>query len=279
MVLFKGYAQGTFTLNGRQHELAPAVESPQRRDFVRDYVLFDVAQTAATNTFSCAVADQEREIQRLSSLEQRSLVPQCVEIGLDIDNFTYNTFADCYGAIDWALGVLAGVDLVYRTELNDFITLQASYVNVWEVPEPWAGTVNDAGTMLDQLRLEWNADNPVLAGANWDMVHLMSKRGDTGTGGIAYLGVVCDANFACGFRAPWTTNRIFQSSLPTSRGTCSSSHTSLATTLAPTTPTGADGQEGLTTPTSPLDRLAPSTIASTRKADASSPSSTNKAPS
>ena len=58
---------------------------------------------------------------------------------LDIDNFTYNTFADCYGAIDWALGVLAGVDLVYRTELNDFITLQASYVNVWEVPEPWAG--------------------------------------------------------------------------------------------------------------------------------------------
>ena len=199
MVLFKGYAQGTFTLNGRQYELAPAVESPQRLDFVRDYVLFDVAQSAATNTFSCAVADQEREIQRLSSLEQRSLVPQCVEIGLDIDNFTYNTFADCYGAIDWALGVLAGVDLVYRTELNDFITLQASYVNVWEVPEPWAGTVNDAGTMLDQLRLEWNANNPVLAGANWDMVHLMSKRGDTGTGGIAYLGVVCDANFACGF--------------------------------------------------------------------------------
>ena len=150
--------------------------------------------------------------ERLSFLEQRSLVPQCVEIGLDIDNFTYNTFADCYGAIDWALGVLAGVDLVYRTELNDFITLQASYVNVWEVAEPWAGTVNDAGTMLDQLRLEWNANNPVLAGANWDMVHLMSKRGDTGTGGIAYLGVVVTPTSPVGSAAPWTTSRIFQSS-------------------------------------------------------------------
>ena len=34
---------------------------------------------------------------------------------------------------------------------------------------------------------------------------------------------------------------------------------------------GADGQEGLTTPTSLLDRLAPSTIASTRKAVAQNP--------
>ena len=96
-------------MNGRQFELR-LPWSRQRRDFVQDYVLFDVAQSAATNTFY-AVADQEREMQRLSFLEQRSLVPQCVEIGLDIDNFTYNTFADCYGAIDWAL-VLAGVDLV-----------------------------------------------------------------------------------------------------------------------------------------------------------------------
>ena len=75
MVLFKGYAQGTFTLNGRQYELSPAVESPQRRDFVRDYVLFDVAQSAATNTFSCAVADQEREIQRLSSWSKEAWFP------------------------------------------------------------------------------------------------------------------------------------------------------------------------------------------------------------
>ena len=38
-----------------------------------------------------------------------------------------------------------------------------------------------------------------VSNANWDLVHLMSKRGDTGTGGIAYLGVVCSPDFGVGF--------------------------------------------------------------------------------
>ena len=199
LILFDQYIQASVRLQGRQWELAPAMRPGKREEIVDDYVLFDVAKSAATNTFTCAVEDQEREMRRLSAAQRGNLVPQCVEIGLDIDHFTFNTFGDCYQAIDWALGVLAGVDLVYRTELNDLITLQASYVNVWETPEPWANTVNDAGTMLDQLRIEWTSANPALANANWDLVHLMSKRGDTGTGGIAYLGVVCSSDFGVGF--------------------------------------------------------------------------------
>ena len=199
VVLFENFVQASFKVQGTQWELAPTKRPGHRQEMVDDYVLFDVSKSAATNTFTCAVEDQEREMTLLTAQQQRNLVPQCVEIGLDIDNFTYNTFSDCYGAIDWGLGVLAGVDLVYRTELNDFITLQASYVNVWEVPEPWANTVNNAGTMLDQLRSEWTSSNAVLANANWDMVHLMTKRNDTGTGGIAYLGVVCSQSNACAF--------------------------------------------------------------------------------
>ena len=199
VVMFENYVQASLQLDGKQWELAPAKRPGDRETRVEDYVLFDVAKSTATNTFSCAVEDQEREMALMSRQQQQSLVPQCVEIGLDIDNFTRNTFADCYAAVDWGLGVLAGVDLVYRTELNDLITLQASYVNVWEDPEPWAGTVDNAGTMLDQLRVEWTSANAVLANANWDMIHLMSKRGDTGTGGIAYLGVVCSPDFACAF--------------------------------------------------------------------------------
>ena len=199
LVVFDNHLQASIQLRGKQWELAPALRPEKREGLVEEYVLFDVAKSAATNTFTCAVEDQEREMQRMGASQRNSLVPQCVEIGLDVDNFTYNTFGDCYQAIDWALGVLAGVDLVYRTELNDFITLQASYVNVWETPEPWANTVNDAGTMLDQLRVEWASSNPVLSNANWDLVHLMSKRGDTGTGGIAYLGVVCSPDFGVGF--------------------------------------------------------------------------------
>ena len=199
LVVFDHYLQASIQLRGQQWELAPASRPDNRKTLVEEYVLFNVAKSAATNTFTCAVEDQQREMQLMGASQRNSLVPQCVEIGLDIDNFTYNTFGDCYQAIDWALGVLAGVDLVYRTELNDFITLQASYVNVWETPEPWANTIEDAGTMLDQLRIEWASSNPVLFNANWDLVHLMSKRGDTGTGGIAYLGVVCSPDFGVGF--------------------------------------------------------------------------------
>ena len=200
MVLFKGYAQGTFTLNGRQFELAPAVESPQRRDFVQDYVLFDVAQSAATNTFSCAVADQEREMQRLSFLEQRSLVPQCVEIGLDIDNFTFGQFGNnMANATDWALAQMAGVEAIYTQELNGQWLLQASYVHIWQTTDPMASFVNDAGGMLDNFRFTWES-TASLDAVQRDVTHLMSRRGNTGTGGIAYLDVNC-SSFAYGFSA------------------------------------------------------------------------------
>ena len=136
---------------------------------------------------------------------------------------------------------------MYRTELNDFITLQASYVNVWEVPEPWAGTVNDAGTMLDQLRVEWTSANAVLANANWDMIHLMSKRGDTGTGGIAYLGVVCSPRLCMRIQRAMDNQSNFPVIPPNSRGTCLWWPTNLATILVPTTPTGVDGPGDRTT--------------------------------
>lgn len=211
LAMFNGHAEGTLLVAGKQWEIRPirpvqfedttAAVAPQGvgRDS-QAYVLLDVAQCEQPTPFSCAVDEEVHRIRQEPAIpSSRSLVPQCVEMGIDIDNYTYNTFADCYAAIDWSLGVLAGVDQMYRNELNDLITLQASYVNVWEVPEPWADTVEDAGTMLDQFRTEWSVANPVLASANWDLVHLMTKRTNTGTGGIAYLDVVCSTNYGFGF--------------------------------------------------------------------------------
>ena len=209
-VFFKNHIQATMYVAGVQWEIRPASSDAHQSAKVEvEYLLFDINKSVAENGFTCAVEDREQAIDRPQVNSQRSLVPQCVEIGLDIDNYTYNTFADCYGAIDWALGVLAGVDQIYRNELNDLITLQASYVNVWEVAEPWANTVNNAGTMLDEFRFEWSAANPVLASANWDLVHLMTKRPDSGTGGIAYLSVVCNSNYGFGFSAGMTNQSNF----------------------------------------------------------------------
>jgi hypothetical protein len=206
VAIFLGdHVEASFLAHGVQWEIRPAQAlAPQQgadrgTGAMLDYVVLDVSKSEQPTPFTCAVQDEAAAQDAALPATSQSLVPECVEIGLDIDNYTYNTFGDCYAAIDWALGVLAGVDQIYRNELNDLITLQASYVNVWEVPEPWANTVEDAGTMLDQFRVEWSSANPVLSAANWDLVHLMTKRPNTGTGGIAYLDVVCSSSYGFGF--------------------------------------------------------------------------------
>ena len=279
LVVFDNHLQASIQLRGKQWELAPAMRPEKREGLVEEYVLFDVAKSAATNTFTCAVEDQEREMQRMGASQRNSLVPQCVEIGLDVDNFTYNTFGDCYQAIDWALGVLAGVDLVYRTELNDFITLQASYVNVWETRSrgPTLSTmparcwINSRRMGLLQSRVVQCQLGPcpfdVQARRHWNRRHCLPQRG--------LQSLISE----WAFQAPWTTNPTFLSSLPISHGTSLWLHMSWATILDPTTPTGVDGLVDLTTRMNRLDRLAPFMTVSIRKVAAWSPSSMNRAPS
>ena len=192
--------QSTMILKGHQWEIAPEVLDLKSQVFQEHYVFFDVAQSAGTNTFTCAVQDQHNRMNRVQqTLARENSSPQCVEIALDVDNHTLGTFGnDCNAAVDWAVGVLAGVDLIYRSELNDLLSLQASYVNVWETPEPWA-SITDAGSMLETFRLAWLGGDYGLNGQTRDLVHLMTRRGNTGTGGIAYLNVACSNDYGFGF--------------------------------------------------------------------------------
>ena len=100
------------------------------------------------------------------------------------------------------MGVLADgkggeFDLPQRAQ-PDRQSLQASYVNVWETPEPWA-SITDAGSMLETFRLAWLGGDYGLNGQTRDLVHLMTRRGNTGTGGIAYLNVACSNDYGFGF--------------------------------------------------------------------------------
>jgi hypothetical protein len=54
--------------------------------------------------------------------------------------------------------------------------------------------------MLDALRTQW-VTNPDLAPVPRDLVHLLTRRTNTGTGGIAYLDVTCAGSYATGFSA------------------------------------------------------------------------------
>ena len=190
LLVFDDYLMGSVRYKGRVFELKPNLSSP----FPNDYIMFDVNDSKETHSFSCAADEmigKDRIERSYQQNEQKSLDPDCVEIGLDIDKYTYDTFGSCNSAINWALAILAGSDEIYRTELNDLITLQPTYINIWQTTDPYASYVEDAGTMLESVRYTWQT-NSTLANSDHDLVHLMTKRNNTGTGGIAYLGGNCN---------------------------------------------------------------------------------------
>jgi hypothetical protein len=199
MVISETIILASIRYKGRLFELRPV----NQKVSLQDYVLFDVNESKVKSSFTCAADELSRNQLSGKSLVTDPLSPQsesvldCVEIGIDIDKYTFDTFSNCENAIDWALTILVGVDEIYRTELSDLITLQASYINIWEVTDPYSAFVEDFGPMLDELRNTWMID-PILSAANHDLIHLMTKRSNTGTGGVAWLGGVCNS-YGVGF--------------------------------------------------------------------------------
>jgi hypothetical protein len=192
MVVFDNYLIGSIRYKDRLFELRPTeLKTTDITSVAIDYVLFDVNDSRGDSHFSCAADDIAQEkVEKISS--QKSMVLECVEIAIDIDKYTYDTFGDCDAAINWSLAVLAGVDEIYRTSMNDMVTLQASYINIWLTTDPYASYVENAGSMLDALRSTWQND-ATLNASNHDLIHLMTKRGNTGTGGIAWLDGLCNS--------------------------------------------------------------------------------------
>ena len=197
MVIFDNYLIASIRYNDRLFELRPvALKTNELTSMALEYVLFDVNDSRGDSHFSCAADDIAQEkVEKIAS--QKSMVLECVEIAIDIDKYTYDTFGDCDAAINWSLAILAGVDEIYRTSLNDMVTLQASYINIWLTTDPYAAYVENAGSMLDALRTTWLND-ATLNSSNRDLVHLMTKRSNTGTGGIAWLDVLC-GSYGFGF--------------------------------------------------------------------------------
>ena len=63
--------------------------------------------------------------------------------------------------------------------------------------------------MLSALRNHWISNNGSISR---DLVHLMTKRSNTGTGGIAYLDGICNNSWGYAFSSDLnnTTSLIFQ---------------------------------------------------------------------
>jgi hypothetical protein len=188
--VMKDHVLATFRLDGQQWELSPAIGA----GYGGLHALFRTADNRLDLSFSCGVEDlAQTHAPQLDRSAPSSNMPTaaCVEIGLDVDYSTFATFSDANAAGDWALAMLAGVSAIYEAELGNAVTLSATYLHIWEAADPYAAFVNNSGGMLEEFRSTWYNDAP-FTDHNWDLCHLLTKRTNTGTGGIAYVGVLCD---------------------------------------------------------------------------------------
>lgn len=187
-ILMKDHVIASFEHGGHRYEM-------HHRGF-GVHALFSLEDAADDRTFTCGV---EEEVALLEeghddggALRSSSLL-ECVEVGLEIDQFTYSALgSNVTDAVDWALAILASVDEIYRNELADLVTLQARFIHVWASPDPYASVVNDGGGLLGAFNSQWN-NNPDFNSIPLDLKHFLTMRTNIGTGGIAYLNGLCNS--------------------------------------------------------------------------------------
>ncbi|MFQ3333238.1 MAG: hypothetical protein ACI8ZH_001136, partial [Flavobacteriales bacterium] len=198
-ILYEGNSIGTFLCfensivisykyNNRQFEI---------NKIDNKFLLFDVNDCLISNTFSCVV---EEKIERINIddnyPESSSTNPKCLELAVEVDQHTRNTFSSNSTTTNWAHAILAGVSQVYASEVNLNISIVTTII--WETTDPYASYINDASNMLGALRNHWTSNNGSISR---DLVHLMTKRNNTGTGGIAYRDVLCNNSWGYAFSA------------------------------------------------------------------------------
>ena len=105
---------------------------------------------------------------------------------------------------------MAGVSQIYENQTNAAIQVKHSYI--WNTTDPYASWIGQAGDMLEELQNYWQINNSAV---NRDLVHLMSKRTNTGTGGIAYLDVLCNNWYGYGFSSALNNDITYNFPNPT----------------------------------------------------------------
>jgi hypothetical protein len=185
----------TYKIDNRQLEI---------NNVENEIILFDVNDCIAENSFSCAVENEFEEISLSNNSSSSPTIPDCIELAIEIDQYTRNTFSSNTAASTWAHAIIAGVSQVYFGEVNVHINVVNTII--WNTVDPYASIINDAGTMLSTLRNHWTANNGSIPR---DLVHLLTKRSNTGTGGIAYVDVLCSNSWGYAFSSDLNSNTSF----------------------------------------------------------------------
>ena len=149
------------------------------------YFIVDINNSIVDFDFACSHDILDQIPDQLNYHNPRSSSSfGCLDIAIEIDYYTFQTFNNYQDALDWALEMLVVAQSIYLEELD--LTLVSNSAQIWEVEDPYSNFINDPQGMLIAVRENW-INNENLSNINRHLVHLFSKRNNTGTGGIAFL--------------------------------------------------------------------------------------------
>ena len=111
------------------------------------------------------------------------------EIYVETDQEFLELFAGPAEALDYLGDLAAAISTVYDADTDVRIVFRT--IRLWESTDPWRSS--STGGMLNEVREYWTANE---FGTPRDLVHFLSGKGVTG--GVAYLGTLCDAAYGYG---------------------------------------------------------------------------------
>ena len=187
----------TFLLDNKQFEIS---------EYKGKYLLFDINNSINQSNFSCNVNQQINSIPN-TGVDMQVVTPVCVELAIDIDNYTRNTFSSDQETLDWALAIISGVSQLYQAQTN--AEIRVVHNTIWNVTDPY-NTFSSTSDVLDELRDYWVNNNSSI---NRDLVHFLSKR--SLGGGIAYVDVLCSTNLGYAVSASLNSDTNFVFPNPT----------------------------------------------------------------
>ena len=110
------------------------------------------------------------------------------QVAIDATYQWYEHFVSLEAAQSYIMNLMAQVSTIYEDEVN--VEIAVPYLRVFTTPDdPYTDTTS-TGTLLGDLRSEWNANQ---TGVDRTVAHLFSRR-SSGGAGIAYIDVLCSSD-------------------------------------------------------------------------------------
>ena len=119
--------------------------------------LFDVNDCVFDKSFTCEVKEKRENLNFDSNIESSESTPKCLQLAIELDNYTRNLYNSNSSATNWAHAIIAGASQVYASDVS--LNIEITTTIIWETTDPYASYVNQAGSMLSALRNHWISNN------------------------------------------------------------------------------------------------------------------------